>query len=182
MLAVVVVALATLAGSARSQDAKKKPATVGDKVAAFAAEQKGKKVGSGQCADLATAALKAAGAKGRGEDSPNKDDYTWGELVYTQEATPAGPKVTGKRAEIKPGDVIQFRDTKWVTRSGNVIKARFAPHHTAVVGKVQNKGALLEVYEQNNNGRLVVEKGTLQLSALAEGWIRVYRPQPMEEK
>jgi hypothetical protein len=175
------VAFALAAAVASSDDPKKKPATLGEKVVAFCAEHKGKQVGTGQCADLASEALKAAGAKGRGKDSPNADDYTWGELVFTLEATPKGQKATGKKADIKAGDVVQFRDTKWVTRSANVIKARFAPHHTAVVSRVQNQGGLLDVYEQNNNGQLKVAKGTLQLNALTEGWIRVYRPQPTEE-
>ena len=182
-LSAAVTVLGTLTGAARpAADDPKKPATVGEKVVAFCAEHKGKTVGRGECADLATEALKAAGAKGRGEDNPNKEDYTWGELVFTLEATAAGPKATGKKADIKPGDVIQFRDTKWVTQSGNVIKARFAPHHTAVVSKVQNKGAVLKVFEQNNNGKREVAEGTLQLSALTEGWVRVYRPVPAEDE
>jgi hypothetical protein len=62
-----------------------------------------------------TKALHAAGAKPRflNPDYPGKEDYVWGKLVMYQEATGAALKRTGKGADVRPGDVIQFRDTKW---------------------------------------------------------------------
>src|SRR5688500_6817404 len=48
------VAFALAAGVVSADDPKKKPATLGEKVVAFCAEHKGKQVGNGQCADLAS--------------------------------------------------------------------------------------------------------------------------------
>ena len=144
IVAVLALAFALTAAAAleKSPPPKKKEPTLGEKVVAYCAEHKGKQVGSGQCADLAIEALKAVGAKSRGKDNPKDGDYTWGELVYTLEQTAAASlKETGKKADLKPGDVVQFRDTKWITRNGNRISTRFAPHHTAVIRKVEEKGA-----------------------------------------
>src|SRR5689334_12692018 len=80
--------------------------SLGDQVVAFCQKHKGETVGSGQCSALASEALRAAGAKKRGPDDPHEGDYTWGRLVFYQEAAGAAPRTTGKREDIRPGDVI----------------------------------------------------------------------------
>ena len=59
--------------------------SLGDKVIAFCQEHKGQQVGDGECASLANQALRSAGAKGRGPDSPSKGDYTWAQDLAATE-------------------------------------------------------------------------------------------------
>ena len=174
----VLVALVVCAASA----GKKEP-TLNDKVVEYCTKQKGKMVGDGECGSLAEEALKAAGAKPRSpKDDPNEGDFVWGKLVLTVEIKGNKPDLTGKLADVLPGDVVQFRDTKWVTRSGNVISMTTADHHTAVVKSVDKGRAVIRTLHQNHNGKKVVQDGTLPLSDMKAGWIRVYRPLPPDEK
>ena len=164
---------------ASSQD--KKTPTLGDKVLEYAKKQKGKQVGDGECGTLAAEAFKEAGAKSRQKDSPNAGDYVWGDLVLTVEFKKGKVESTGKLSEVKPGDVVQFRDTTWVTRSGNVISTTTATHHTAVVLSVDKGRSVIRTLHQNHNGKKVVQEGALSLNDLKAGWIRVYRPVAKEE-
>ena len=152
--------------------------SLGQKVVDFCRQHLGEQVGEGECAHLAGAALKAAGAKNRGPDNPNAGDYVWGNLVLTIEAGEGGPKTTGKIADLLPGDVIQFRDTKfaWKTRNGHYTQS--AAHHTAVLETVAQDGTPLtmKVFEQNFNGKRFVMESTLRPLDLKEGWLRFYRP------
>jgi hypothetical protein len=180
LAAAVLVALALSPAASQDKgkaDKKKKgPPTLGEKVVEFCESHRGEPVGDGECAALASHALKAVGARGRGPDDPNKGDYTWGKLVYTQEA---GTKPVGKVADVKPGDVIQFRDAKWVTRVGNRISTTSAPHHTAIVTAVDKDRGVLQFLHQNHSGKRFVIDGALPLRDLKEGWIRIYEPVPL---
>ena len=171
-----LILVAVVIGALPAHADPPKPQPPGEKVVAFAEKNLGKQVGDGQCAALANHALRAAGCKGRGPDEPAKGDYTWGKLVFTLEATPAGLKPTGKVAEIRAGDVIQLRDTKWVSRTGRRTYTRTMPHHTVVVRKVDARTATLAILHQNFGGKKVVMEAALPLNELAAGWIRVYRP------
>ncbi len=144
--------------------------TLGDKVVAFCKEHMEKTVGNGECAALAAQALKAAEAKTRaGPDRPNKGDYVWGKQVYMVEATPDGPKETGKFNDIRSGDIMQFRDVKFGASGG-------FHHHTAVVAEVDYNAGKIKTYQQNIGGKRFVMEGHPNLKHLAEGWIRFYRP------
>lgn len=171
----VAFALAPAAAQEKGKADKKKEPTLGDKVVEFCKARKGKPVGDGECAALATEALRAAGAAGRGPDDPDPGDYTWGKLVFTYEA---GRKPVGKLADVKPGAVIQFRDASWVTREGNRISSASAPHHTGVVTAVDRDRGVLRYLHQNHNGRRFVVDGVLPLRDLRGGWVRVYEPVP----
>jgi len=142
------------------------------KVVAYCKSHMGQRVGNGECAGLAFQALKAAGAKTRGgPDSPGKGDYVWGRQILLIESTPAGPKMTGDLSDVRPGDIVQYHDTKFVT-------AHFA-HHTAVVREIDAKS--LKVYQQHVNGTEIVGEGAVHLDKLAQGWLRFYRPIPQNE-
>lgn len=137
---------------------------------AFCQENLDKTVGNGECAGLATQALKAAGAKTRnGPDFPDKGDYVWGKQVYLLEATPSGHKEEGKLGDVRPGDIMQYRDVKFGE------KGQFV-HHTAVVAEVDEKEKTIRVYQQNAGGKRFVTEGKPHLKALNGGWIRIYRP------
>jgi len=141
------------------------------KVIDFCKNHMGEKVGNGECAGLAFQALKAAGAKPRGgPDSPGKGDYVWGKQILLIESTPDGPKTTGQLSDVRPGDIIQYHDTKFVT-------AHFA-HHTAIVREINERS--LKVYQQHINGTEIVGEGAVRIDKLANGWLRFYRPIPKE--
>jgi hypothetical protein len=154
---------------------------LGGKVVEFCKTHRGQQVGSGECSALAYAALQSAGAKTRGKDHPRPGDYTWGRLVVVLEHDPTGPRVTwGKLRNIRAGDIIQFRDTKW-EGPGRAGRGRYGMsfgHHTAVIARPERGGDRLRIYQQNYNGKRFVMEGTLYPADLKEGWIRVYRPVP----
>ena len=149
--------------------------TLGAKIVAFCVKHKGKQVADGECAMLASEALKAAGAKRRGPDAPDKEDYVWGKLVYTHEA---GQKPVGRPADVKPGAVVQFRDAtfRWKVPGGTYTET--FPHHTAIVTAVEDKGATIKYLHQNHNGDRTVQDGALRLADLQAGWLRFYEPLP----
>ena len=156
--------------------------TVGERIVQFCRQNKDQKVGDGDCYDLAKYALNAAGAKPqfRNPDHPAKGDYVWGQLVVLLEATGKGLKWTGKGKDIRPGDVIQFRDTRWEGKraSGKGTYSMTFKHHTAIVSAVEKDGKLVRIYHQNYGGKKLVLEGSLTLDDLKAGWIRVYRPNP----
>src|SRR5438132_5925422 len=126
---------------------------LGDKVVSFCKEHLNKTVGNGECAGLATQALKAVGARTRGgPDSPSKGDYVWGRQVYLLEATPDGLKEQGKLSDIRPGDIMQYRNVKLGEKGG-------FGHHTAVVAEVDEQGKRIKLYQQNAGGRRFVTEG-----------------------
>jgi hypothetical protein len=148
-------------------------AAVREKVVKFCKEHKGEMIGDGECGTLAQAAIREAGGKPVNEfqQSPGEGDYAWGEFVYSLEVTGGKRKKDPADAKAKPGDVIQYRDAAFRKGGGIAI----FPHHTAIVAEVKSNGDLV-VYEQNNMGKKEVTQGTLSLSGMASGWIRVYRP------
>lgn len=144
-------------------------AALEDKVVDFCEHHLGETIGNGECAGLAFQALKAADAKTRGgPDAPEKGDYVWGRQILLIEGTPDGPELTGQLSDVRPGDIVQYHDTKFVT-------AHFA-HHTAIVREVDAKS--LKVYQQHVNGTEIVVEGAVRVDKLAQGWLRFYRPIP----
>jgi hypothetical protein len=171
-------ATALLVGLLAASAAPAPAPALGDKVVAFCKKEMGEQVGGGECAHLASAALKSVGIDHRGaKDSPNAGDYVWGELVYVLDKDPKGA-THGKVTDIKPGDIIQYRDTKWAgpKRGGKGTYSASAAHHTSVVAAVEDKGKTIKIYQQNSGGKRFVTEGVLYLDDLKEGWIRVYRP------
>ena len=168
ILACVIVA--TIAAAPAPQQ------NLGEKVVAFCQEHKGEQVGDGECASLANQALRAAGAKGRGADRPEKGDYTWGTQIFYIEAQESAPKTEGKPFDIKPGDIIQLRDVKFKgRRPGGTYSMSFA-HHTAIVAGIEDGGQTVHIFHQNFGGKKIVTTATYKLHDLKEGWLRFYRP------
>src|SRR5262249_17933692 len=152
--------------------------SINDKIVKYCKAKAGKQVGDGECAALVSAALIEAGAKTSRDfkDSPSDGDYVWGDQVYSLEIK------DGKRNEdvakgqkVKPGDIVQFRDTKFAGRNAIGPYVTVAPHHSAVVVQVLNNGRTLVVLHQNSNYKKVVTQQAYSLGDLREGWVRVYR-------
>jgi len=143
------------------------PSSLGPKIVEFCKQNLGKQVGNGECSALAFRALKSVGAKTRGgPDAPEKGDYVWGTQVFYVEITPKGRQTIGSLTNVQPGDIIQYRNTKFVT-------AHFE-HHTSVVEEVNPKN--LKILQQNVNGNRFVIEAILHVDKLSEGWLRIYRP------
>jgi hypothetical protein len=172
---------------------------IGERIVAFAREQQGRQVGSGECTELAVEAMKSADAKDvstYGETSAD-GDYVWGNPVALKDA--------------EPGDIVQFRNfiikIRIVAmeilpggRSANTeswaVETR--DHHTAIVE--ENYGGELLLLEQNVEPHLVVQRtllpvasettegspdgtpGVLETTFEVAGIARIYRPQPAHPK
>lgn len=138
------------------------PDSINQKVVAFAHGKLKKRVGRGECWDLADQALRHAGARSSTTTGAN-DDYQWGSEISVIAAM--------------PGDVLQFRDyvvtTTTVTKSmwtnGSVSTATEEvvakrPHHTAIVVAVAP--GVLTVFEQHvKPGGPHVQQHTLPIRA-----------------
>jgi len=150
---------------------------LGLKVRKFAESHIGKKVDTGECSALAVEALKSAGAKTTydyGVSGLDKD-YKWGTLVT-------------KHADVQPGDIIQYRDVKLVTKTTTKLpnggirtstQTKVMDHHTAIITFNQG-GGKFKVLEQNvgDEGpkRKTVQEGLINLSDKISGSVWIYRP------
>jgi myosin tail region-interacting protein MTI1 len=138
----------------------------------FCEQHLNRKVGDGDCFDLAKHALHEAGLKRRLPEHPNKGDFVWGELVLCLQGNGSEATAQGRMGDITPGDIIQFRDAVFKRKK----KSERFGHHTAVVVQVSNNGSDVKVLHQNYRGKRVVTELNLHLLDLKSGWIRVYQP------
>jgi hypothetical protein len=165
------IALALLIASPRDEPAA---APVGEAVVGFARENLGRPVGDGQCTDLVHAAYDAAGA----EPPRHRDgEPTWGDPVEA-------------RADLRPGDVIQFRDVVFQgrrrSRGGFVTYRTRFPRHAAIVERVLDGGRRLVILHQNagpadapESERHLVRRDTLIMADLRPGGtLTFHRPRP----
>jgi hypothetical protein len=178
------VCLLGIANSPSGLGAADDAARLGERVVAFCKQHKGEVVGNGECSSLAEAALEAAGAKQRGPRDPNggdvglNGDYVWGKLVLVLESDGRNIKATGQIKDVRPGDIIQFRDAQLAGVRGDGRYIMTATHHTAVVSGVQSNGMVLKIYQQNYNGRRVVMADRFRLTDLHQGRLRIFHPIP----
>lgn len=158
---------------------------IADRVVSWTRRRHGERVGDGECFTLVDRALRNAGARTAshyGDVTPNAD-YVWGAPVNL--------------ADLRPGDVIQFRD--YASRRETVredpdatrteIDEQERPHHTAVVERVGEHGAVT-VLEQNipeGTGAVrrtelyfrsgTFERGTERTTVTIQGTFWFYRPE-----
>ncbi|MBL0327946.1 MAG: CHAP domain-containing protein [Bacteroidetes bacterium] len=127
--------------------------SIAKKILSFCDANKGKKVGKGECWDLAKEAL-------------NNAEATW---------TPpyAFGKELKKKDLILAGDIIQFEKVTIEYPDG---AWKDLPHHTAIIYKVV-EGQKLIVAEQNANGKRFVIFSEIDLSYVKKGKFTIYRPQ-----
>ena len=154
LFSLIALAIALLAVSPRVLFAQDDD--LGAKVLAYARSKLGKTVGRGECTDLASGALVAAGASlGQKRAQPVAGSYAWGKPVSTF-------------GEALPGDIIQIHQTRKNGSNTEVVE-----HHTAVVVSYLGNSRF-KVLQQNAGGRRVVQEGELNLKDRA-AWI--YRPE-----
>ena len=147
------------------------PAPLNDAVVAFAASRLGQQVGDGQCTDLASAALRSAGAR------PHRGGSGWGEELPTLR-------------DARPGDVLQFEDAVFVHRGrlpggAVLIRTYRYPHHTAIVATVRRRGGSVRMTVLHQNATAegedetdhrIVKEWDLNPTEMRRGTVKAYRP------
>ena len=118
----------------------------------------GKKVGRGECWDLANEALTYANAK-------------W------EFPTKFGKPVDYKKEQVLAGDLIQINNVVMESRTDtSIVKWKMA-EHTAIVYSTTDK-THIRIAEQNVNGVRKVMLSNWNLSDVKSGKLQFYRPQP----
>lgn len=125
--------------------------TTADKVLDFAKKNMGKKIDRGECWDLANAALNSSNAQ-------------W-EAPFN-----FGDKLDYKKQGLKPGDILQFTNVKFIFPNGS---ASF-PKHTAIV-YAANKNKVTMIHQNFNNKRFV-DTLTVDFDKIKNGKIEAFRP------
>lgn len=115
----------------------------------------GKKVGHGECWDLAAEALNSAHAQWDGF-------YGFGTKVQPTEAL--------------PGDIIQFEGVQVEVRSPDSIRRESYGHHTAIVTAVLAPGVFTIAHQNAGPGGRKVNETELALSNVITGTLTFYRP------
>ncbi len=144
------------------------------RILGFCNSQLGKPVGSGECAHLATEALRYSGAeflRSGMADKPSAGDYVWGTLVKSMSRSANGTVTdTHPAGKCLPGDIIQLRP-------GTGAKM----NHTAIVASVNAAGYPTAVFQQNFNGKRFVTRDAIDLHNDLKsrgGYLSIYRARP----
>lgn len=137
-----------IASSIKAQDTS----IVNIKIVSFCEKHIGKKVGQGECWDLAKEALNFAKASWR-------PPYEFGKIIQPNK-------------EVLPGDIIQFEKVKIIYPDKSW---KGLPHHTAIVYKVLGPGKYI-IAEQNANNKKVVDLSEIDLHFLKKGKFTLFRP------
>lgn len=127
---------------------------VNKKIIAFCDKNMGKKVGKGECWDLAAEALNSSGAKWT-------PPYDFGKELNTNKEV------------VLSGDIIQFEKVKLVYPDGSW---KEFPQHTAVIYKVIGKNHYT-IAEQNSNRKRFVILSDVDMNHLKKGKYSIFRPQ-----
>ncbi|WP_317900204.1 hypothetical protein [Aurantibacillus circumpalustris] len=116
-----------------------------------------KKVGRGECWDLAAHGLNAIGANW---------DKNYG----------FGKEIDLKKDCVFPGDLIQFEGVEIQYQKKNSFYREELEHHTAIIFKVHNKESF--VLAEQNTTDLGKKVGTapLELKNILKGTFKIYRP------
>lgn len=117
----------------------------------------GKRVGRGECWDLAAEALNAAQAR-------------WdGRLEY-------GRLVDHTKEEVLPGDIIQLEEAEFRWEEAGAVNGITMPHHTVVVTGIKSQGVFTIAHQNMEGIGRKVGAGELVLSRLIKGRALIYRP------
>ncbi|HUR32145.1 MAG TPA: hypothetical protein VMZ69_11995, partial [Saprospiraceae bacterium] len=130
--------------------------TLNTHIVEFVKSKLNKKVGRGECWDLASEALNTQHAKWDGR-------YKYGTLVdYKTEC-------------VYPGDIIQFERVVVECKFDGGMTRDEMPHHTAVVYEVQSTGNFIIAHQNYNNKKKVVLT-SLNMENIKRGKATIYRP------
>lgn len=126
-------------------------------VARYAEAHLGRKVGRGECWDLAQHALNEAGARWDGY-------YGFGEKLDTT------------TVPVQRGDVVQFEGVVVERRTGSSLTQETMGHHTAIVLSVGASGRYTLAHQNFGRGGRKVSRYELVMADVKRGSITFFRP------
>ena len=148
--------LSPISGTSLSNPCDSIPA-LNKNIIGFVNSNLNKKVGRGECWDLAAQALNSHRAKWDGK-------YSY------------GTKVDYKSECVYPGDIIQFeRAVAEYKIDGGMMRDEM-PHHTAIIYEVKSAGDFILAHQNYNNKRKVLLT-PLNMENIKRGKVMIYRPQ-----
>lgn len=117
-----------------------------------------KKVGNGECWELAAQAL-------------NSFDAKWdGKYVF-------GKEVNYKTGCIYPGDIIQFEGVVVKYEKDGTKFMEYMTHHTAVIYEVKETGVFTLAHQNIGNWGKKVGLSPLDLKNITKGTFKIFRPE-----
>jgi hypothetical protein len=116
------------------------------------------KVGTGECWDLASEALKSVNA-------------TWN-MKYK-----FGSEIDYKKETVFPGDIIQFEGVVLNYEINGKKYIEKMSHHTAIIFEVKDKTNFTLAHQNNGYSGRKVGLSPLDLSTLTKGKFKIYRPE-----
>lgn len=129
-----------------------------DQIVAFAKSKLKKKVGTGECWDLAAEALNLVKAK-------------WdGDLEF-------GKKLDYQKDCVYPGDIIQFEKVKVKYTENKMTYEEAMPHHTAIIYEVHGIGDYTLIHQNTAYTGRKVGTSNLNLKNITSGKFTIYRPE-----
>lgn len=126
-------------------------------IVAFVKTKINKKVGSGECWDLASEALNKVGATW-------DHDFTFGK------------EIKPKTDCVYPGDIVQFEGVELDYKKGNVIYHEDLAHHTAIIYEVKTKGSFVLAQQNTDNHGRKVGLDAFDISSVTKGVCKIFRP------
>lgn len=121
-----------------------------------------KKVGTGECWDLAKMVLDETGADWDGYEN-------FGEVI------------NHKSECIYAGDIIQFKNVKITWEDGKYTYEEEMKHHTAIVHEVKSDGNIVLIHQNTGQHGRKVGTTLFRINDMKKGKITVYRPQTSTE-
>lgn len=129
-----------------------------EQIIGFVNSNLNKKVGKGECWDLANEALILAQAK-------------WdGNLKF-------GRKLDYKKECVYPGDIIQFEKVKVKYTENKITYQEAMAHHTAIIYEVKGTGDYILAHQNTAYTGRKVGTSSLNLMNVTGGKISIYRPE-----
>lgn len=137
---------------------------INSKVIDYVNQNMGKKVGRGECWDLAAEALAYSNAYFDRRSVKTA-------MIYGRELDPSKDKIL-------PGDMIQFKKVKMKWQEGNTIyQAELGmPDHTAIVYKVNGTGDYEIAHQNTGEWGRKVGVNNFKLDRVTGGKLKFYRP------
>ncbi|PWL27654.1 MAG: hypothetical protein DCO96_10130 [Fluviicola sp. XM-24bin1] len=144
-------------GASAQEGCDETPA-LNERIVELASAELNKKVGTGECWDLAQMVLDETGA-----DWDGYEEY--------------GTIINHKTDCVYPGDIIQFKNVKITWEDGKYTFEEEMKHHTAIVHEVLPDGNIILIHQNTGQHGRKVGTTLFRIEDMKKGKIMVYRPQ-----